>query len=140
MIKKILLPTDGSPTAKAAARFAAEIALCNEAEVIVLGVAHALEYGDVTAYDPMPWLTAEAQRFVDEDVEALSAAGVNVTGRVECCEQPFEKIVDIAEDDAVDLIIMGTHGRTGLSRVVIGSVADRVVRHTRVPVLLVPKE
>lgn len=139
MIRKILTPTDGSQTAQAATQFARDIALYEHAEVIVLGVAHAIQYGDTTAFDPIPQLMEDERGFVDAEVDLLTAAGVKATGRVECCEQPFETIVDIAEDEGVDLIVMGTHGRTGLARAVIGSVADRVIRHTQVPVVLVPK-
>lgn len=140
MIRKILIPTDGSDTAKAALQFARDIAGYESAEVLVLGVAHAVQFAESTAYDPTPQLMADEQAFVDDAVGALTAAGVKATGRVECCDQPFATIVDIADDEAVDLIVMGTHGRTGLARSVIGSVADRVVRHSRVPVVLIPKE
>lgn len=87
-VQKILAPADGSNTAKAAVRFAKDIAVAEHAEVVVVGLVHDLQYGDAA------------------DVDA-------------------------------DLIAMGTHGRTGLGRTMIGSVADRAVRNTEVPVLLV---
>ena len=50
---------------------------------------------------------------------------------------PFEKIVDAAEDEKIDLIVIATHGRTGIRRLVIGNVAEKVVRHAPCPVLTV---
>jgi nucleotide-binding universal stress UspA family protein len=52
--------------------------------------------------------------------------------------EPFEEIVQEAEKSRVDLIVMGTHGRTGISRALIGSVAERVIRKSSLPVLTVP--
>jgi len=138
MVKRILTPTDGSDTAKSAIMFAKDIAIAENAEVEVIGVAHAVQFGDSTDYDPTPEIQAEEQAYVDAEVAQLAAAGVQAIGKVVCCNQPYKAITDTAEEDGVDLIIMGTHGRTGLSRAVIGSVADRVVRHSNVPVVLVP--
>ncbi|MFB6189323.1 MAG: universal stress protein, partial [Halapricum sp.] len=53
---------------------------------------------------------------------------------------PTETILDTVEDDDVDLVVMGTHGRTGLSHYLVGSVAEKVVRHASCPVQVVPLE
>jgi nucleotide-binding universal stress UspA family protein len=52
---------------------------------------------------------------------------------------PFEKILDTAEDQLIDLIVLGTHGRTGVKRLLIGNVAEKVVRHAPCPVLTVKR-
>ena len=138
MLKRILTPTDGSETAKAAIRFATDIAIAEDAEVEVLGVVHALQFGDATTYDPTPEIEAEMRTAVDAEVTQLKAAGVRASGKTIPGDQIFKTITDTAAKDGADLIVMGTHGRSGLSRMIIGSVADRVVRHSSVPVVLVP--
>ena len=68
----------------------------------------------------------------------MREAGVEVEEVVVEAVSPHEAILKVADERQVDLIVMGTHGRTGLARAVIGSVAGRVIRHTKVPVVLVP--
>lgn len=53
---------------------------------------------------------------------------------------PAQRITETAQNEAADLIVMGTHGRTGLRHMLIGSVAERVVRHATCPVLVVPRQ
>lgn len=138
MISKILTPTDGSDTAKAAVQYASDIAKAENAEVLVVGVVHSLEYGDTADIDPTSQIEADEKRFVDEEVAALQAAGVKATGTVVGNGRVDRAITQAAKDQGADVIVMGTHGRSGLSRAVIGSVADRVIRHSEVPVVLVP--
>jgi nucleotide-binding universal stress UspA family protein len=138
MTHKILTPTDGSETAQRAVRFAQDIALAEGASVLVLGVAHAVQFGDSTGYDVMPQLMEDERQFVDDEVKMLTEAGVDASGKVVSGDQPYQSILDNARSEDADLIVMGTHGRTGLARAIIGSVADRVVRHAEVPVVLVP--
>lgn len=138
MVEKILTPTDGSETAKAAIRFAKDIALAENAEVIVLGVVQTGLYGDTAELDVVPLIEPDVRKFVDDKVAQLVSAGVTATGKVVVGDQAFLVIADEVTDLGADLIVMGTHGRTGLARAVIGSTADRVVRHSKVPVVLVP--
>jgi len=139
MITKILMPTDGSPTAKAAAAFAAEIAKAENASVEVLGVVHTIQSPDTVAVDTDLAAEPGVSALVQAQVDELTAQGVKATGKTLPHGQVYQSIVATAEEDGVDLIVMGTHGRSGLSRAFIGSVADRVVRHSTIPVLLVPK-
>jgi nucleotide-binding universal stress UspA family protein len=139
MIKKILTPTDGSDTAKAAVEFARDIAVAEDAEVVVLGVVLAVQYGDMTAYDAIPDLTPAVERVVAEEVAQLLAAGAKARGKTVEGNDVATTIVEQIAEERVDVVVMGTHGRTGLARAIIGSVADRVVRRSNVPVLLVPK-
>ena len=142
MVKKILTPTDGSDTAKAAVQFAKDIALAEGAEVVVLSVVHPVQYTEIYGagglVDPTPEMKAEAETVVDEVVEELKAAGVKASGSAVIGYQADRTIVETATQEGADLIVMGTHGRTGLARTMIGSVADRVIRHTEIPVVLVP--
>ena len=139
MVTKILTPTDGSETAHAAVRFAKDIAEAEKAEVVVLGVVHDLQYGDTAEVDATPQVQQDIQRAVDGEVAELKSSGVTASGDLVQGANVHEAIAKEATDVGADLIVMGTHGRTGLGRAMIGSVADRVVRHSEVPVLLVPQ-
>lgn len=134
----ILLPIDGSATAHAAARFAADIACAEGDVVLVLGVAENATLGVM----PDPAVTAALHdylaRVVDEEAAAIRASGATTEVLVIDADSIHEAILEVARTRGADVIVMGTHGRTGLARAIIGSVADRVLRHSTVPVVLVP--
>ena len=69
------------------------------------------------------------------DLEALKAAGYEVSAQVRFGD-PAQEIVDCADEEEMDLVVMATHGRSGVSRLVLGSVAERVLRHAPVPVVV----
>ena len=68
----------------------------------------------------------------------MREASVEVEEVVVEAASPHEAILKVADERQVDLIVMGTHGQTGFARAVIGSVAGRVIRHAKLPVVLVP--
>jgi nucleotide-binding universal stress UspA family protein len=69
-------------------------------------------------------------------IEEIAHGGVHVTAH--CREGlPFEELMSLASEQSVDLIVLGTHGHTGLSHILLGSVAEKVVRHARCPVMTV---
>ncbi len=140
-MKKILFPTDGSKTAERAREFAVDIAKATSAEIIVLSVAPtpstlsgfqpavAGRFEDEMKKEMLEIAKAAKKKILDEDVKASCKVEVGA---------PDDKIVKLADKEKVDAIVMGTHGVTGLARVFIGSVADRVVRKASCPVILVP--
>ena len=81
----------------------------------------------------------DAEKAVDHVAAEADRAGVNATRAVEP-GVPHEEILQYAREHDIDLIVMGTHGRTGLDHVLIGSVAERVVRTSSTPVLTVRPE
>ncbi len=136
--KKVLCPTDFSDASRLAVRVAADLAARDQGElrlVHVVPVEPALPPDpnfvmEVPEYEQV--LSAEAQRQLDE----LAACYKNIPVRTIVGHgDAGDEIVRIAQDEAVDLIVMPTHGRTGLERVVFGSVAEKVVRHAHRPVL-----
>jgi nucleotide-binding universal stress UspA family protein len=136
--KLIVLPVDGSPTAEAAARFAEDIARSEGETVLVVGVAVTLpteREGDPSVTDAVAEFMAGC---VAEEAAALRAAGITAEETVVKAATPQEGILRVVEERGADLVVMGTHGRTGLARAVIGSVADAVIRRASVPVVLVP--
>lgn len=136
--KLILLPTDGSACAEEAARFAADIARSERDTVLVMAVAESAVFGRMEDKG----VTAALHDYMVEVVAAEAARvreyGVATEELVVDAQSPHDAILAVAEERQVDLIVMGTHGRTGLARAVIGSVADRIIRHAKVPVVLVP--
>jgi nucleotide-binding universal stress UspA family protein len=137
-VNRIVLPVDGSATAEAAARFAEDIARSEGEVVMVLGVVVPIPQ----ASDEAESVTAAIRAFMTEQVATeagrIRAAGIPAEEIVVEADSPHEGILRVTEDREADVIVMGTHGRTGLVRAVIGSVADKVVRHSSVPVVLVP--
>ncbi|GAB3693665.1 universal stress protein [Halorubrum pallidum] len=138
MYSEILVPTDGSPASDAAIEHALDLAAQYDARV------HALYVVDGSAYSS---LEAGAELVV----EALEDEGAAATDRVAAaaaeagidCETTvttgtaYQSIRDYVEENDIDVIVMGTHGRKGLDRYLLGSVTERVVRTADVPVLTV---
>lgn len=137
-VRRIVLPVDGSATAEAAARFAEDIARSEGDVVLVLGVVVPV----APAADEAASVTGAIREFmaeqVAEEASRIRAAGIPAEEIVIEADSPHQGILRVVEEREADVIVMGTHGRTGLARAVIGSVADRVVRHSPVPVVLVP--
>jgi nucleotide-binding universal stress UspA family protein len=138
-MKKIVYPTDGSETANRALKTAAELAEALKADCLVLTVAQ-LDHGWIPSGMESQMereLEKEAKRIAVEAVQKLEQAGVSAAIEI-TAGNPSEQIVNVAEREKADFIVMGTHGHAGLARVLIGSVADRVMRKAGCPVVLVP--
>ena len=136
-IARILVPVDFTPQSQSAVESAAELASRLGAAVDVLHVWRPAQILSGFAVTPD---TADSMSVQDLELqtksylETLEAAGIRTCGRLER-GNPGPTIVEVAEREAYDLVVMGTHARTGLSRVVLGSVAEYVVRHAPCPVL-----
>ena len=139
---KILCATDFSEPGQAAETEALALARGLGAELIYVHVAvEAMLYGEAPVAMGDVTRVYEAQRRWAEDTLRTRAAGAEargVTSRwVLRVGVPFEQIVAAAADEKVDMIVIGTHGRSGLNRLLLGSVAERVVRVAPCPVLTV---
>ncbi|QSG07307.1 universal stress protein [Halapricum desulfuricans] len=133
MYSDVLMPTDGSRSANGALRHVIEIASQWDATLHVLYV---VDTRLARSGPLLETLRDEGRRAVRDVEVAGTQAGLTVVTEV-TEGTPHEVILDYASGHGVDMIVMGTHGRTGLDRVVIGSVAERVVRQSPVPVLTV---
>ena len=137
-IETILLATDGSPASESASYEAIDLAVQVEARLLVvsvLGAASRPSEASAEAAGPADSrdsLTAKAQAIV----QRAKASGDNATFLVWEGEAG-EAIVAAADSENADLIIVGSHGRSGVSRFLIGSVSDFVVRHAHCPVMVV---
>jgi nucleotide-binding universal stress UspA family protein len=135
MYEDILLPFDGSNGAAEALHHAAEIAHWTDATIHVLFVADtARESVTVVETQVVDALVQQGEDIVEEAIKTLQTLGVEYDSDV-VQGSPAPTIVEYAEQYEHDLIIMPTHGREGVSRYLLGSVAEKVVRLASVPVL-----
>jgi len=135
----VLVPTDGSECARDALSVGADVALDEGADLHLLSVIATTSLGADVRTDVMrAELEASANRILEEAAESASAAGVDpVSTTVEYGPSIHEAILSYIEERNVDLVVVGTHGRTGLGRYLLGSVTDYLVRTSPVPVLTV---
>ena len=138
----VIHPTDFSNTAQAAEAQAVAMARMLGAELIILHVgADGMLYGETAFGAAELERIYEAQRdwaarAVDERVAAARAAGIAARGVVRV-GVPADELVRTADDEKAAMIVIGTHGRGGFQRLMLGSVADRVLRRATCPVLVV---
>jgi nucleotide-binding universal stress UspA family protein len=136
-MKSILLPLDGSPLAEQALPYATSLAQRAGARLMLVRATQAQSLLDVDTSDAEGGVVSRAEHELEATAARLRDIGHDVDGYV-YYERPVLAILDAAQRHQVDLIVMSTHGRSGLGRMVYGSVADDVLRHATVPVLLVP--
>ena len=141
MFQTILVAVDESDAAKSALRYAVELAGAGGGKVILCNIIDVAKLVAVAGYEtPYPADTIEIMRnnskqILDDGRKMCNESGVTctvLTDEGDACEQ----ILRIAKEENVDLIALGTHGRQGLSRLFIGSVAEGVLRRADVPVLV----
>lgn len=141
MYETIVVPTDGSPAADRAFEIALGLAQQFDASIHAIAV---IELGQLPAVVD----TEDADQYTElgtETLEELSAradeTGVSVTTReIDAAAHVHRAIVDYTDEQDADLIVMGTHGKTGLNRLVLGSVTERTLRTSPVPVLTVHED
>jgi nucleotide-binding universal stress UspA family protein len=142
-MQRILCPIDFSESADHALRYAAALAETFSAELTLLHVVApvvAALPGDTTLPDTLQAdiddLAEACRERLEQTVGKMAANGVPVQHKI-LNGVPFVEIIRYARESETDLIVMGTHGRTGLGHLLIGSVAERVVRKSPCPVLTV---
>ena len=140
---RILVPLDGSPLAEQALDEACRLAELNQAKVILLNVVSPISEviaagTDHPIFVDQQWAAqqAEALNYLNRVSKRIVCQGVEAECAVEM-GHAAETIVDYANHHTIDLIVMATHGRTGLKRLVYGSVAEAVLHRADVPILLV---
>ena len=144
-VKKILCAVDFSESSPQVAEYAATLAEATKAEILCVYIAPSLaEYVgfnvpqaalDTFVGDVVSSAGETMDAFVAEHFQGLPAKGLVLAG------YPAEEILAAAEEQHADLIVMGSHGRTGIDRIIFGSVAEKVVKSARCPVLTVkPRE
>ena len=136
--QRILCPVDFSNPSRQAFEAAAERAREDDAKLTIITIYRtAAEARTPIEPDLLPRLLADAEREVAQLKEEARSIGVKDVTGMALEGVPWDQIVRIAEIDHTDLIIMGTQGRTGIEHALLGSVAERVVRHAPCDVLFV---
>lgn len=140
MFKKILCPVDFSNTSINAARHAIEFAFQNKAEITfihIIDIKMLQETSDLSggAIDEYSLLVEEERPVLKKLKEESEKKGIKTRTFLKV-GIPCALISEEAENGGYDLIIMGTHGKTGLTRVVLGSIAENILRDSKIPVLL----
>lgn len=144
IFSNIMVATDGSELGKKAVDSAIEIAGLNKAKLYAV---HVIAPGEtkVTLHDPrdIEWKKAMREHLEEQGREATAyakTAGKIVDVAVEPAileGNPADEIVDFAEKNDIDLIVMGSLGKAGIQRFLLGSVAENVIRHSKKPVLVI---
>jgi nucleotide-binding universal stress UspA family protein len=143
MFKHVLVPVDGSGTSRQATEKAVAVAAAFKSKVTVICVVDSYAFtgvGSDLAYGQAQYLDAakaEAELAISHATNAFEASGIAVTASVMEGQAVYKCILDAAESCDADLIVMGSHGRKGLEKLVLGSVAAQVVSHTHLPVMIV---
>jgi len=144
MYKTILVPTDGSALSDKAIRTAVEFAQLTGARLVGVSVAEPYPYSpmsegaitiDASAYQEK--MTDIAKLNVQKIADAASAANVICETHVRQSFSPYEEIIDVANLQGCDIVIMASHGRTGLNKLFLGSETQKVMAHSMLPVLVI---
>jgi nucleotide-binding universal stress UspA family protein len=147
MVKKVMIATDGSDTSKRAAGVGIEIACRSKGSIIAVYVVDVFRLSRIPGYATFPGLKDKLLELMEkEGVEATECVEDMATNAGMSCQkliargEPSKELLRLSRESGADLLIMGSVGRTGLDRIILGSVAEKVVRNSAVPVLLVPGE
>ena len=143
MFQRILVPTDGTDITKKAVETAIGLARAMGAKLYTLSVKEPFPYSAISEMQPTP-----PQEFYDAQEriaatrvqavrDACSAAGLACEAMTVEALHPWEAIIDYAKEQGCDLIVMASHGRRGVSALLLGSETQRVLIHTTTPVLIV---
>ena len=143
MYKRILFPTDGSEITQKALDSAIALAKMSGAEIYALSVKEPFPYSAISEMQPVP-----PQEFYDAQeriaagrvqaaAESARAAGVTCHAHTVEAIHPWEAILDHAKTQGCDVIVMASHGRRGVSALLLGSETSRVLTHSTLPVLVV---
>lgn len=141
MYERVLVPLDGSELAEAILPFAEQIAGAFDAEVVLLRVVEPLPSAAGIAaggagVDAFFLRQLETKKYLAEVAKRLEGRGLRIRTRL-ALGTPAAEITESAKAERADLIAMTTHGRSGLSRAVFGSVAEQVLRAAALPVLMI---
>ena len=139
--KRVLVALDGSSSAEAVLRFLLEIAGPLDMTVVLLRVVEPIpaivaEGTTHMAIDDLEGRRRDAEEYLAAIAAALRARGIDVSWQVRR-GRADEEILAAAREGSIDLIAVATHGRTGLGRLLFGSVAESVLRHAPVPVFMI---
>jgi nucleotide-binding universal stress UspA family protein len=141
VFKRILAPLDGSETGEAALRDAEAVALKTGASLVLLHVIPAPSTVEASWLGPefhdfVKAMHEAGQKYLEKTEKRLAASGIKVTLKIDSGD-PAARIIAVAREEKADLIAVSTHGRSGIPRWVLGSVADKILHESKLPMWLV---
>jgi nucleotide-binding universal stress UspA family protein len=142
MFKRVLVPTDGSELSGKAIDAAVELAKGMKASLVGVTAVEPYSYSSLSEYRPET--LEDYERRMDEVAaqrlgritDVAARAGVAVETVVAKTFSPYEGIIDTAKEKSCDLIVMASHGRRGLNAVLLGSETQKVLTHSKIPVMV----
>ena len=136
--KKVLIPTDGSEANNEAVEKGLSLARLMGARATILFVVDTSSFIDIPPDELVTNITSimesQGNEYINEIIEEADELGVDTEKKI-VTGHPAEEIIKESENH--DMIVIGTHGRSGLSRILLGSTAEKVVRHSQCPVMLI---
>jgi nucleotide-binding universal stress UspA family protein len=139
-LEKLLLSADGSKFSEGAVREAIDLAKTCSSKLFAVSVVEVNPEFEATAPSLVEKMEKEARQYLESVKSRASKEGVDCEILVHEGEEPFQYIIDEAAKKQVEMIIMGRRGRTGLKRLMMGSVTAKVIGHAPCKVLVVPKD
>jgi nucleotide-binding universal stress UspA family protein len=144
MFKKILFPTDFSDVSQKAIQYIKQLKGAGAQEVIVL---HVIDEKELLALSRIPEQYLQVTTLMENEiakemaaVEAgMAAEGFSVKLKVKT-GKPFTEIMQTAAEEKVSIIVVGSHGRSNIAEMLMGSVSENVIRHAKVPLLVISRE
>lgn len=137
MYDRILVPTDGSDGTRGAVEHAIDLATTYDAALHTVYVVDTNVGIDAGVVGVLDTLEEAGENAIDEVRQQAATAGVETVEGSVARGVPYRAILDYADERDIDLVVMSTHGRTGLDRYLLGSVTEKVVRLSNAPVLTV---
>ncbi|MDD2837033.1 MAG: universal stress protein [Methanothrix sp.] len=147
MIKKIMIATDGSDTSKKAAMIGIDIARRANGSVTAVYVMETLRLSHLPGFATLPGLKEKILQLMHEEGQQATQFVEDQTSIMKVPYQkilaqgsPSEELLKISHERGIDLLVMGSMGHTGMEKILLGSVAEKVVLQSSIPVLLVKGE
>jgi nucleotide-binding universal stress UspA family protein len=145
MFKEIMIASDGSETAYKAAKLGLELARTHGSHIVAVYVVDVSRIIQLPGYSGIPGmkdrllgLMLDEGKYVTDEIDQMAKARGVQSSKVVLRGHPSDELIRYSEEAKVDLLIMGSVGKSGLHRFLLGSVAEKVAQHSKVPVILVP--
>jgi nucleotide-binding universal stress UspA family protein len=144
MFKKILYPTDFSDVSKKAVDYLVQLKEAGAKEIIILhvidqkGMDAVYRYGAGSAVEIVGAIEKEARQEANKIEKKLRQSGLEVKIRIET-GIPLKEILKVEEEEKVSVIVIGSHGKTNLEQMVLGSVSEKVIHQSKKPVLVIKR-
>lgn len=138
----IIVPLDGSAVAEKALRFAEDLAKSGDRELLLITVQDGIVMRGFQPYAESEHMTLDeaCHAYLARAVRAVEGTGVSARSAVIPGDHAAAAILDAAADEEAELIVLATHGRSGVGKWLLGSVAEKIVRSAQRPVLIVPAD